>query len=90
MEGVGATHPPNERGEGGGGMPIRDGNYDDVLPTERVGIVVYLLMTNRGRRFRVAELAELVSLTNQGMWAMLAKLSRRLPIAQDSDGWYMD
>lgn len=62
----------------------------DILPTERVGLVVYILMTNRGVKFTTADLARRVSLTHQGMWAMLAKLSRRLPICQDIDGWYID
>lgn len=62
----------------------------DILPTERVGVVVWLLMDNRGKKFTTAELAQRVSLTHQGMWAMLAKLSRRLPICQDVDGWFIN
>lgn len=71
-------------------MVLTTDDNKDILPTERVGIVVYILMDNRGKKFTTAELALKVSLTHQGMWAMLAKLSRRLPICQDIDGWYIN
>jgi hypothetical protein len=62
---------------------------DDTLPTERVGIVVCALMEERGKRFKTADLARLTGLRQRSMWAMLAKLSRSLPLAQDHDGWYI-
>lgn len=66
--------------------------FDDrknTLPTERVGMVVFILMENRGTKFTTAELAQAVSLQHRGMWRMLCKLSRKIPIVQDIDGWYI-
>lgn len=71
-------------------MILTTENQKDILPTERVGMVVFILMDNRGKKFTTADLARIVSLTHQGTWAMLAKLSRRLPICQDIDGWYIN
>jgi hypothetical protein len=66
--------------------------FDDrknTLPTERVGMVVFILMDNRGRKFTTMELAKAVSLQHHSMWTMLCKLSRKLPIVQEIDGWYI-
>lgn len=71
-------------------MILTTDDRKDVLPTERVGIIVFILMDNRGKKFTTAELAGYVSLTHHGTWAMMAKLSRRLPICQDIDGWYIN
>jgi hypothetical protein len=62
----------------------------DTLPTERVGLIVWTLMDNRGQRFTTAELARLTHLQHNSVWAMLAKLSRVLPIRQSLDGWYVE
>jgi hypothetical protein len=59
----------------------------DLLPTERAGIVVYILMANRGKLFTTAYFAQRVSLTHDGAWRMLGKLSRKIPIVQEIDGW---
>lgn len=64
-------------------------NRNDTLPTERVGVVVYILTANRGVKFTTAFLAETVDLKHHSVWMMLCKLSRVLPIVQDIDGWYM-
>lgn len=64
-------------------------NERDTLPTERVGIVVFLLMDNRGERFTTAELARAVSLQQGSIWLMLCKLSRKLPIIHEFDCWYI-
>lgn len=61
----------------------------EMLPTERVALVVYLLADKPGRKFTTAELAKRVDINHGSMWAMLTKLSRRLPIVQDRDGWYV-
>jgi len=64
-------------------------NRGDTLPTERVGVVVYILTTNRGRKFTTSYFAEKTGLRHHSAWEMLCKLSRVLPIVQDIDGWYM-
>jgi hypothetical protein len=64
-------------------------NRRDTSPTERIGMVVYILMENRGRKFTTMELAKAVSLQHHSMWTMLCKLSRKLPIVQEIDGWYI-
>lgn len=64
--------------------------YSDTLPTERVGIVVYTLMRKRGKRYTTAQLAQLTGLRHGSMWAMLAKLSRTIPLHQEVDGWFIE
>ena len=64
-------------------------NRGDTLPTERVGVVVYILSTNRGCKFTTGYFAEKTGLRHHSTWEMLCKLSRVLPIVQDIDGWYM-
>lgn len=61
----------------------------DTIPTERIGLVVYLLMDERGRKFTTQELAAAVSLQQGSMWLMLCKLSRKLPIVHEFDRWYI-
>jgi hypothetical protein len=65
------------------------GNRGETLPTERVGVVVYTLMDNRGAKFTTAYFAEITGLRHHSVWEMLCKLSRVLPIVQDIDGWYI-
>lgn len=62
---------------------------DELLPTERAGMVVYILMANRGQKFTTAFFAQRVSLNHSGTWKLLCKLSRKIPIVQDIDGWVM-
>lgn len=67
-------------------LSIRD-KKEEVLPTERTGVIVYVLMSHRGQKFTTAQLAQRVGLTHNGAWRMLCKLSRKIPICQEIDGW---
>jgi hypothetical protein len=67
--------------------------FDDrknTLPTERVGMVVFILMDNRGKKFTTSYFAEKTGLQHHSAWEMLCKLSRVLPIIQDLDGWRIE
>lgn len=59
----------------------------ETVTTERVGMVVYILLTNRGRRYKTGFLAAEIGLQQHSVWEMLCKLSRVLPIVQEVDGW---
>lgn len=61
----------------------------ELCVTERVGLVVWLLAAERGRKHTTADIARRLGVTYGGAWAMLGKLARVLPIAADSDGWWM-
>ena len=61
----------------------------DTVTTERVGLVVYLLMVNRGKRFTTSDLAVRLDMEHRGTRYMLEKLSRVLPIVEEIDGWVM-
>ncbi len=63
---------------------------EETLPTERTGMVVYVLMENRGQKFTTAYFANLTGLQHNSVWTMLSKLSRVLPISRDMDGWYIE
>lgn len=62
---------------------------DETIPTERIGMVVYILMDRRGEKFTTAELSRAVDIQHHSAFRMLQKLSRKLPIVQDIDGWYI-
>jgi len=62
----------------------------ETLPTERAGMVVFILMENRGCKFTTAFFAEKTGLQHHSTWEMLCKLSRVLPIIQDLDGWRIE
>jgi hypothetical protein len=66
---------------------MADIQQKELLPTERAGIVVYILMANRGKLFTTAYFAQRVSLNHGSAWKMLCKLSRKIPIVQEIDGW---
>jgi hypothetical protein len=61
----------------------------ETVTTERVGLVVFLLMESPGVKFTTAKLARRVQMQYGGMDKMLCKLSRVLPLCRDSDGWYI-
>jgi len=63
---------------------------DETLPTERVGVVVYILVTNRGQKYTTAYFAEVTGLTPHSTWEMLCKLGRVLPLVQDFEGWRIE
>lgn len=58
---------------------------DEMMTTERVGVVVWLF--GRGHTFTTAEVAKISGLTTQGAWLMLSKLSRKLPLVQIGAYW---
>jgi len=62
---------------------------DDLITTERVGIVVHRL--SRGEAGNTAEIAGWVGLSRAGAWTMLDKLSRVLPLNFSDGRWqYVD
>ena len=56
-----------------------------MVTTERVGIVVWLL--SNGRAMTTAEVAEMVGISHQGAWTLLAKLCRVLPLTLEGTTW---
>jgi hypothetical protein len=62
-------------------------DVEDLLPTERVGMVVAWLYEHRGCEYTTATLAQFVGLQHHSTWLMLCKLSRVLPIRQSLTGW---
>ena len=57
----------------------------DTTTTERVGRAVALLYA--GGAWPTRQLAERLGLSPAGAWAMLARLSRVLPLTLEADGW---
>ena len=57
----------------------------DSNTTERVGRAVALL--HAGGAWPTRRLAERLGLSHAGTWAMLARLSRVLPLTLEADGW---
>lgn len=66
-------------------MTVNLPDDSELVTTERVGIVVWLLA--HGRKMTTAEVAGLTRISHGGAWMMLAKLSRVLPLTQDGDIW---
>jgi hypothetical protein len=52
---------------------------DELIPTERVAIIVYLLC--KGHSYTTMEAGMITGLRRKGAWAMLSKVSRVLPLA---------
>jgi len=69
------------------GHVVRQDIRIETVTTERVGIVVYILLTNKGRRYKTGYLAAEIGLQQHSVWEMLSKLSRVLPIVLEQDGW---
>jgi flagellar basal body rod protein FlgF len=57
----------------------------DTCTTERVGMACALLYS--GGSWPTRQLAYRLGITTSGAYAMLARLSRVLPVALDNDGW---
>jgi hypothetical protein len=60
---------------------------DELLPTERSGLVVYWLREYSGWEYTTAEIAVFVGVTWDGAMMILCKLSRVLPLCQSLKGW---
>jgi hypothetical protein len=56
------------------------------VASERVAVIVYLL--GKGHRFRTADIAEYCGVTRRGAYAMMARISRVVPLAQANDEWF--
>jgi hypothetical protein len=63
---------------------------DAMIPTERIGLTVWILLnwdyTRHGPPSTHA-LATEIGVTENGMWRMLDKLSRVIPVAHVDGGW---
>ena len=57
----------------------------DTCTTERVGLACSLLYS--GGSWPTRQLADRLGVTMSGAYAMLARLSRVLPLTLDTDGW---
>ncbi len=62
---------------------------DELITTERIGLVVYTLMRPRGRKHTTAKLSALAGIAHSSVWRMLDKLSRVIPVCRDVDGWFI-
>jgi len=60
---------------------------DELIPTERIGLVVWQLWHQRA--LTTVEIAELAGVTRAGAWAMMDKLSRKLPIVLTNGTWHV-
>jgi len=57
------------------------------VTTERVTMITFLLCS--GRRFRTAEIAQLLGLSRQGAYAQLSRMARVAPIILDGGEWQL-
>lgn len=55
------------------------------ITTERTAVIVYLLA--RGRKFRTAEVAALCGVTRRGAYALMARISRVVPLTFENGEW---
>ena len=58
---------------------------NELIPTERVGLVVWRLWHRRA--LTTVEIAQLAGVTRAGAWTMMNKLSRKLPIVWMNGKW---
>ena len=56
---------------------------DDLTPTERAALVMYLLLQ---RKLTTSQVARRVAVTRQGAWALLTRISRVVPIRRNEYG----
>lgn len=56
-----------------------------MIPTERIGRATWLLA--QGRAFTLRELADILEITPHGAYQMLVRLSRVVPVTDDSGVW---
>ena len=60
---------------------------EDLIPTERVAIIVFALAL--GGTVTTAHVARETGITISGAWRMLNKLSRVLPLTEEDGRWYV-
>jgi len=60
---------------------------DELIPTERIGLVVYGLA--RAERLSTADVARMAGITSSGAYRMMSKLCRVLPIRYVDGAWEM-
>ena len=60
-------------------------NVTPEVPSERVAIIVFLLC--KGRKFTTMEVAELCGVTRRGAYAIMARISRVVPLAPVDGQW---
>lgn len=60
-------------------------NVTPEVPSERVAIIVFLLC--KGRKFRTAEVAALCGVTRRGAYALMARISRVVPLTFENGEW---
>ncbi len=56
------------------------------VTTERVAVIVFLIC--KGRRFSTRDVAQLCGVTQRGAYAIMARISRVLPLALLNGEWY--
>lgn len=60
-------------------------NVEEMVTTERVAIVVWQLA--HGVPMHTVEVAQILGITQQGAWSLLAKLCRVLPVSLEDGTW---
>jgi len=55
------------------------------VASERAALIVYWMIS--GRKFRTAEIAEFCGVTRRGAYAMMARISRVVPLTQVDGEW---
>lgn len=66
---------------------IEEKAAEEYIPTERVGVVVWLL--GRGHKFTTLEVSRIAGITPRGALMMMDKLCRVLPMTRDGAIWMM-
>jgi len=61
---------------------------DELIPTERVGLVVYQLCL--GRRLHIPDVQALTGLSQRGAYDIMYRLSRVLPLYCDAGEWLLN
>jgi len=56
-----------------------------VGATERAALIVYLL--SQGHKFRIAEIEQICGVKKRGAYAIMARISRTVPVYQDKGEW---
>lgn len=57
----------------------------DMRTTDRVAMICWLLL--QGRAMTTVDVAKRTGMTRQGAWYLMARLSRTVPLYNDSGQW---